>query len=237
MQLTGDTKQQPNNDDEHILGNNPGSSVLNSYLPHNTLRSIASWGSRGNQFVADNSPQHIAGACPYWASDNPPASCPGGGGFCPGVGVMQITPNTGPDIWNWVTNANEGVAKFAGLSENNPGFYASAISVTPLFNSIVQNMIANLAQQKITLTDVIIPDFTSGDFDSNLLRTQCEVIRGYNGYAGHDMFNLHLHEYQVVMDTSQSCQAFLLTINPQTHIGSTQWSRVPASQRPATIIM
>ena len=226
LNLTGDTKMQPDNDDEHILGTNPSSSDLMASLPNNTLRAIACQESGGLQFVADNSPQHIAGACPNWAHDNPAPPVPG-------VGVMQITPNTGIDIWNWVQNANEGTSKLTGLPTNNPGFYANQISRTNTFNNIVTTMIAQLQQQNIVLSDVIIPDLTSGDFNSNLLETQLDVIRGYNGYSGRDQFGLPLHEWQVEMDTSKSYTAFLLTpIDPTTHLASTQWVRVPASQRP-----
>ena len=226
LNLTGDTKMQPDNDDEHILGNNPSPADLLTQLGNNTLLAIACQEGGGSQFISDNSPQHIAGACPNWAHDNsPPAN--------PGVGVMQITPNTGVDIWDWTQNATEGRNKLTGLPTNNPGFYAGQIANTNTFNNIVNNMKAQLLLQKIVLADVIVPDLTSGDFNSNLLQTQYDVIRGYNGYFGRDQFGLPLHEYQIVMDPSQSYTAFLLTpIDPNTHLAQTQWTRVPASQRP-----
>jgi hypothetical protein len=226
LNLTGDTKMQPDNDDEHVLGNNPSPADLLTQLGNNTLLAIACWEGGGNQFIADNSPQHIAGACPNWAHDaSPPAN--------PGVGVMQITPNTGVDIWDWTQNATEGRNKLTRLPTNNSGFYAGQIANTNSFNNIVNNMKAQLLLQKIVLADVIVPDLTSGDFNSNLLETQYDVIRGYNGYFGRDQFGLPLHEYQIVMDPSQSYTAFLLTpIDPTTHLAQAQWTRVPASQRP-----
>ena len=224
LNLTGDTKKQPNNDDEHILGVNPALSDVMSSLPHNTLRAIACDESRGIQFVSDNSPQQIAGACPLWSHDN-----------LQGVGVMQLTPYSSfgtQVVWDWTQNTAAGTT-LLGQKTLSPGRYAQQVSGSTLFNQIVTNMQTALAQQGITLSDIIIPDFTVGTFNSNaqaLGQHELEAIRYYNGFGGHDIFGFVLHEFQVQMATGQT---FALTpINPTTHVASTIWQEVPASQRP-----
>ena len=83
------------------------------------------------------------------------------------------------------------------------------------------------------LSDVVIPDFTTGDYNSDLEQRELDVIRGYNGYGGRDLFGLPLHEFRVLMDPSDPTnQTLQLTIDPATRIGATQWQRVLSSQRP-----
>lgn len=223
--FTGDTKQQPNNDDEHILGTNPDSATLMAAFPHNTLRAIACQETGGLQFVADSS--GVANACPNWSRDN-----------LLGVGIMQITPYTKVGqgiVWDWSQNASAGVRIFNGLPTNgHPGFYANQVASTNSFNQAITTLnnqrVANHLQP---LNNVIVPDFTTGDYNANLQQDELDTIRGYNGWGGRDVWGLPLHEFRVLMDPNNPGLP-LLTINNQTLIGSTQWQQVLAAQRPQT---
>lgn len=224
--FTGDTKQQPNNDDEHILGNNPSQTDVMAALPHNALRAIACRESPPGavQFVADFS--GIAGACPYWSSDN---------AF--GAGIMQLTPYTqyGVQIlWDWTQNVQGGIGKFNGIPDQNPGYYPNLVAGSNSFNAAVNQINQQRVANHLPQITVEVPDFTSGDYNANLQQRELNAIRGYNGYAGTDHWGFHLREFQVTMDPNNPAVP-LLTINAQTLVGTTQWLRVPAAQRPQRV--
>lgn len=225
--FTGDTKKQPNNDDEHILGTNPDQPTLMAAFPHNTLRAIACQETGGRQFVADASA--VANACPNWSRDN-----------LLGAGIMQITPYTKIGLgilWNWAANANGGTGIFNGLPTNgNPGFYPNQVAATNSFNTAITNLNNQRVANKLPpLADVIVPDFTTGNYNTsaNLQQDELDTIRGYNGWGGRDVWGLPLHEFRVLMDPNNTTLP-LLIINNKTLIGTTQWQQVLATQRPQT---
>jgi hypothetical protein len=231
LDLSASTKKQPadpatnflGNDHEHILGNDPPAAALMAAFPHNTLRAIACLESHGRQFTASGT---VAGACPLWSGDG-----------LLGVGIMQLTPYTdfgGVDVvWNWARNVTAGTGKFNSIN-SNPGFYGSRIVTTQTFNNIVAAMNATrVANHLPPLASVVIPPLATGNYDNNLQQLEKEVIRGYNGYAGADIFGLHLHEFRVQMDPADPThRTFLLSIDPRTNIGTTSWEQVPAGDRP-----
>jgi hypothetical protein len=221
VNLSATTKKQPPNDHEHVLGTDPSATDLMASLPHNTLRAIACDESSGLQFIGDR--QGVAEACPNWSRDN---------GL--GVGIMQLTPYTSwggnSIVWNWPGDVNAGIGKFNSV-EHNTTHYPNLVAGTNTYRGMITTINRNRAAQRPPLPPlaVTIPPFTTGDLNANLLQVQLNQIRGYNGYAGRDVFGIPLREFRMRMDANNLP---VLVIDAQHNTAVTIWDQVPAADRP-----
>lgn len=201
-----------------IRGTNPALKDLRAALPHTTLRRIARFESGGGRQFAAQADGGIA-ACPLWSRDN-----------LGGVGIMQITvPRpTDDQVWNWRENVARGIEIFnqkVAAARN----YPAQVRSTNGFQQLVQAFNAERHAKKLPAIPVVLPDFTTGDFDNNLQQLELDAIRGYNGWGGRDHFGLPLHEFRVALDAHGHLRT---TLDAAGTRATASWERVPASARP-----
>jgi hypothetical protein len=187
-----------------IVGTNPSLADVRLALGQDTLRRIAHQESGFEQFLGD---------WPKFSSDG-----------LKGAGIMQITPATIEQRWNWRTNVAAGVAVFNGRYALTNTYVASMSTSTVLAGLIAQYNKDRSANKRPVLT-VTVPPFT----DEQRLR---DATRGYNGWAGQDPIDpaLHLHEYRLRMSGALPLVQDLL----DGKTGVLIWETVPVSDRPAS---
>ena len=200
-----------------IRGTNPLLQSLRGSLPHDTLRRIARFESGGRQFLA--AADGGVGACPLWSGDN-----------LGGVGIMQITvPRpTSDEVWNWRENVAKGILIFNQKVAIARG-YPAQVRNSHMFKTLVSVFNAERQKHKLAAIPVDLPDFTTGDFDSNLQQLELDSVRGFNGWGGRDHFGFPLHEFRVALNAHGHLR---VNVDPSGTKAAASWERVPASARP-----
>ena len=230
VNYTLSTASNPTTAQLKILGTNPTKAqiqaLINSqpvpqYWPsgsgydyHSILRKIANFESGGYfQFYTSGPYQGY----PVWSSDG-----------LGGAGIMQITPASFADVWNWQTNILDGVAKF-NTALKVAATYPTTIQTFPQFTTAVKAYnAARVAQGLPALKSVVVPlwssDPTQGATDRVL-----DAIRCYNGAGGTDSIGVPiLHEFQLATTSSGLLD---LTVNSSTLVGTAKWVEVPVKDR------
>jgi glycosyltransferase involved in cell wall biosynthesis len=204
-----------------IQGTNPLRTAIRAALPNDTLGRIACQESGMRQFVTGV--DGGVGRCPTWSADN-----------LGGVGIMQITvpAPTDDQVWNWRSNLAAGIQEL-NQKVTTARQYPGQVRNSSGFRQMVTAFNLHRQQQGLPpLQRIDLPDFTSGDFNNNLQQLELDAIRGFNGWAGHDAFGFHLHEFRVAVDANGFLQ---VTVAPGATTGTAQWVRVPAADRPQNV--
>ena len=205
-----------------ILGTNPKRSEIQAALPHNTLRQIACRESGQRQF--DAPADGGVSECPLFSSD--------GRGR---VGIMQVSDPSPDHIWNWRRNVEKGIELFNERLAA-AGEYPSRVQRSAGFTTLVAQFNRRRQQQGLDPVQVVLRDFTSGNFDDELGELELDAIRGYNGWEGSDRFGFELHEFRIAVDIVDGIEVLRVTnINQQTMIGEAAWEQVPVEDRPQNI--
>ena len=155
-----------------ILGTNPQQSQVQAALPHDTLRRIACRESGQRQF--DAAADGGVSECPLYSSDRRGR-----------VGIMQVPDPTPDHIWNWRLNVEKGIEIF-NERVAAAGEYPSRVRNSEEFNRLVVQFNQRRQQQGLDPIQVILPEFTAGNFDGDddLQQLELDAIRGYNGWHG-----------------------------------------------------
>jgi hypothetical protein len=190
-----------------ILGTNPSVDDIRAALGTDTLRRIAHQESNFRQFLSDG--------YPYFSEDN-----------LGGAGIMQITPASEDQRWDWRANVKAGIANYQEKYRLS-GTYVQSLRNSAGFKNLVAAINKDRAANKQPALTVTIPDFTEEQ------RTN-DAIRGYNGWAGRDPIDrsLHLHEYRLARDANGQLQLRLI---PKTNRAEAIWERVPVADRPQDV--
>lgn len=203
---------------EGINGTNPQRSDIQAALPHDTLRRIACLESGQRQF------------------DCPPD---GGVDFCPlfglggKVGIMQIPEPTAEEVWNWRANVAKGIEIFQE-KVTAARDYPDKVRNSATFQGFVDQINQNRQQAGKDPIQVVLPDFTTGNFDDDLQQLELDAVRGYNGWFGTDQFGFELHEYRVEFEFVNGEEVLRVTdINDLTLEGAAVWERVQVADRPS----
>jgi hypothetical protein len=203
-----------------IHGTNPQRSDIQAALPHDTLRRIACKESGQRQFDAP----------PDGGTDRCPLFGPGGR-----AGIMQIANPTHDVVWNWRLNVAKGMEIFnekVAASRN----YPNRVRASPGFQNLIDQFNQRRQRQGLDPAQVILPDFTMGNFDDDLQQLELDAIRGYNGWEGSERFGFELHEFRVAVDVLGGAEVLRVTnINEGTLQGEAFWERVPVADRPAGV--
>jgi hypothetical protein len=195
-----------------IVGQNPLQADLCVALQNNTARRIAAQESGQKQFID---------GLPYWSRDG-------------GAGIMQITPPTPDQVWNWRSNVQAGLSKlYGGLAL--AGRYPSSVERSKAFRALVDtyNQVRRAGQPKVQVT---VPAFTTSGFDASpaaLGESELVAIRAYNGASGSDGFGNGLQEFRIAVDRVNGV-SILRLVDLGNNKAKTIWERVPASDRPAS---
>jgi hypothetical protein len=204
-----------------IVGTNPTPAAVRTALGTDVLRRIANQESGFCQFGDDG--------WPNFSSDN-----------LGGAGIMQITPASEDQRWNWRTNVQAGIQKYNQCYALT-ATYVQSVRTSPQVALLVQALNRRIAadqQDAVTqavnqkhppkqpprLLTVTVPDWTAE-------QRMHDAIRGYNGWAGKDPVvpNLHLHEYRISRDAGGELQ---VTLIPNTLRAEAIWEQVPPADRP-----
>jgi hypothetical protein len=202
-----------------ILGTNPSPSAFQSYLAsqfpgsYYTLWRIAQAESNLRQFTDDGHPK--------WSGDGHQ-----------GVGIMQITyPSPSDDeIWDWKRNADAGNRVLQAAYATARSWPATVSGSSQLKAALDTYNAAREKEGKPQITRIIVPDFTSGNFQCNLLQRENNAIRLYNGAAGTDNIGLPLHEYKLAFDPG--ADLLDLIVDEEAGTARAQWVRVDPTERP-----
>jgi hypothetical protein len=204
----------------HIDGTNPPQSDIQAALPHDALRRIACKESGQRQF--DAPPNGGTGFCPLFG--------PGGK-----VGIMQVPDPSADEVWNWRLNVEKGVEIF-NERVAAAGEYPSRVRNSEGFRNLVAQFNQRRQQQGLDPIQVVLPDFTTGNFDDDLQQLELDAIRGYNGWNGSDRFGLERHEFRVAVDGIEGEEVLILAnVNEETLQGEAGWERVLVAGRPTAI--
>jgi hypothetical protein len=200
-----------------IVATNPTRAALFAALPNDTMRRMALQESGGKQFAA--AANGGVSPCPLWSGDR-----------LGGVGIFQITlPRpTDDEVWNWRSNVAKGLDIFRQKLAVSRG-YPAQVRSSGGFKQLVRAFNADRRTRGLPPLTITLPDFTSGDFDNNLLQLELDAIRGFNGFAGGDGLGHPLHEFRVGI---QRGRLRVVKIDEQAKTGEAEWERVPAAQRP-----
>ncbi|MCY2987983.1 MAG: hypothetical protein NTY19_08995 [Planctomycetota bacterium] len=190
-----------------ILGTNPPLATLRAALGTDVLRRIANFESTFLQFGNDG--------WPHFSADN-----------LGGAGIMQITPATEDQWWNWRTNVQAGVGVYQDRYRL-AATYVQSLEDSQQFGALVAAYNHGRSLQHLPPLMIAVPDFTAE-------QQMMDAIRGYNGWAGIDPIvpYLHLHEFRLARDAAGQLR---VTVIPGTTMAMAIWERVPASARPQGI--
>ncbi len=175
-----------------IGATNPLRNHVFAALPHKTLRQICQLESGVRQF--DAAPEGGVSKCPLWSGDG-----------LGGVGLFQITipKPTDDEVWNWRSNVAGAIRLFNAHMEYCRG-YPARVRNSHRFRQLVDEWRRH--NKKDTGFQIHLPEFTTGDFDSNLQQLELDTIRAFNGFGGgSDGFLSRReggfqHEFQVALD-------------------------------------
>jgi hypothetical protein len=203
-----------------LVGTNPQRSAVAAALPHDTLRRIACQESGQRQF--DAPADGGTGLCQLFGPDGR-------------VGIMQIAHPTPDEVWNWRANVEKGIELFnervAASSE-----YPSKVRNSEGFRNLVAQFNQRRQQEGLNPVHVVLPAFTTGNFDNDRQQLELDAIRGYNGWHGSDRVGLELHEFNVAVDVVDGEPVLrVINIDEQTLEGMAVWERVPSEDRPQSV--
>lgn len=135
-----------------------------------------------------------------------------------GVGLFQITnpPPTPEDHWNWLTNLTHGL-QLLDQKRTVARAYPARVRNSEAFQALVQSFNAG----RNSPANIVLPDFTPQQLE-------LDTTRGYNGWAGKDIFGNVLHEFRVPLDPAGN---LLVDIGPDNR-GIIAWQQVPGADRP-----
>ncbi len=188
-----------------IRGTNPSkSNDVPSALGTTTLQKIACQESSQLQFNPD---------LPYLSSDGKLGS-----------GIMQVTPASIAEMWNWKTNVTSGKSIFGNKLKSAQAFPGRIQKSQSLKDMLVAyNNYHSVNTPGFTpITTMTIPAFTAE-------QERLDGIRGYNGWSGTTRFPLvgfELHEYEPRIEVLNGITLTVLTINNEII-----WDRVPWTRR------
>lgn len=197
-------------------GTNPLRTDIGAALPHETLRRIACKESGQRQF--DALPNGGHDFCPLFGPTGK-------------VGVMQIPEPTPDEVWNWRLNVAKGIELFEQKVAEAAAYPARVRSSSRFLDSIAA-FNANRQQQGLAAISVVLPDFTTGDFDTDLQQLELDAIRGYDGWFGGDGFGHELHEFRVGTEDNGQEQLIVENIDELGLTGLATWTRVQPGDRP-----
>jgi hypothetical protein len=125
----------------------------------------------------------------------------------------------------------DGIGIFNGKQGPARG-YPARIRATTGWINLVAALNQTRKTQKLPPLTVTLPEFTTGDFNSNLQQFEKDTIRLYNGASGSDGFTnpAVLHEFRVVLSPAGPLQAnSVLVVDAN---GNAGWEEVPVAARP-----
>ena len=188
-----------------IVGTNPTQTAVRAALGTDVLRRIAHQESGFRQFGSDS--------WPLFSSDN-----------MGGAGIMQITPATEDQRWNWQTNVQAGINKYNSCYTLTATYVQSVRNSSQFANLVAALNQTRASSQKLTVT---VPEWTAD-------QRMRDAIRGYNGWAGNDPVvpSLHLHEYRLARDANGRLR---VTVIPNTNRAEAIWEQVPPADRPQNV--
>ena len=144
---------------------------------------------------------------------------------------MQVPDPTPDHIWNWRLNVAKGIELF-NERVAAAGEYPSRVKNSEGFRNLVEQFNQRRQQQGLDPIQVVLPDFTTGNFDDDPQQLELDAIRGYNGWEGSDRFGFEMHEFRVAVDVVDGGEVLRVTdINEQTLIGEAVWEQVPVEDR------
>jgi hypothetical protein len=208
-----------------IKGRNPGADAVKAYIDtfdqpdsypsgssydyHEVLKKIASQES-GQNFLQFHNSGQIEGT-PLFSSDN-----------FGGAGIMQITPASPEQVWDWKANIDAAVQKF------NSGLELSDRYVTNLQRYVTRTILPQVNARRATMGLQPLVSITVPNFGADMV--VLDAIRGYNGYAGHNpVYTAQtLHEYILSTDTSGNLN---LDIDATTLTATASWVRLDSAAR------
>jgi hypothetical protein len=144
---------------------------------------------------------------------------------------MQIT-NPAPtrdEVFDWRANVDGGIAIFnqkVASASNYPGRLQSRQE----FMMLVDDFNADRKLQGLPPVSVVVPSFTSGDFDTNLMELERDSIRGYNCWpvgSNYRFLGLELHQYRLKITSGK----LDVVMNPQAGAHEAVWEEVPVRDR------
>ena len=114
--------------------------------------------------------------------------------------------------------------------------YPKQVMKSEVFRGLVSNFHKRRQQQGLKPLDIVLRDFTKGNFDgptSRLKERELDAIRGYDDTKDKDRFGLKLHEYRVAIDLLDDGKEVLRVSNvdEETLRGEALWERVPVEDR------
>ena len=191
-----------------IIGTNPNWAEISTALGNDLLRKIAKHESGGQQFETDTDASK--GIVPVFNR-----------GRDGGAGILQVTPPTAEDIWNWRTNIENGKRIFAAKQAAARN-YPSAVANSTRFKTLVNDFNVLRQQQGKSALTIRVPPYSPSQLER-------DTLRGYNGYAGTDSFGNGLHEYRIVVENGILRAE---NINESALTGDAVWEQVPVNERP-----
>jgi hypothetical protein len=148
---------------------------------------------------------------------------------------MQVPDPTPDHVWNWRLNVEKGIEIF-NERVAAAGEYPSAVRNSEGFRNLVAQFNQGRQQQDLNPTEVVLPDFRTGNFDDDLQELELDAIRGYNGWRGSDRFGLELHEFRVAVERIGDQEVLVVAnVNEEMLQGAAFWERVPVADRPADV--
>jgi hypothetical protein len=226
-----------------IKGQNPSKDAVRSYI---NSQPVPSWYPAGatytyNQVLNKLASVESGGALQQFISDGTPLFNAPAKGAEPdgGAGVMQLTPPSPEETWNWKKNVDDGATTF-----RNKLVDASA------YSSILQDYVNStdftvvLARINVTrsrtdqIKHIVVPGYGNPDW---LVR---DAIRGYNGLGGWDIRHLTtkkgakvgLHQYTIVAKDGKPDDGSRLDVSGffdrNTGTLTATWREVLPSERP-----
>jgi len=189
----------------HLRGVNPPLDEISTACGNDIVQKMVMHESGSRQF---NAPRDGGvSECPLFSGDR-----------MGGVGLFQITnpPPAPEDHWDWRANINHGLQILA-QKRTSAANYPARVRNSLAFQSLVQRFNAS----RTAPAEIVLPDFVQEQLD-------LDSVRGYNGWAGHDVFGNVLHEFRVPLDDSGN---LVVNVGPDNR-GVIEWEQVPGADRP-----
>jgi hypothetical protein len=189
----------------HLRGVNPPLDEIGAACGNDIVQKMVMHESGSRQF---NAPRDGGvSECPLFSGDR-----------MGGVGLFQITnpPPAPEDHWDWRANINHGLQILA-QKKTSAANYPARVRNSVAFQALVQRF--NVS--RTAPAQIVLPDFVQEQLD-------LDSVRGYNGWAGHDVFGNVLHEFRVPLDGAGN---LVVNVGPDNR-GVIEWEQVPGADRP-----
>jgi hypothetical protein len=223
--ISGKSDDDPTLQHLQIRGRNPAKATVQGALPNEALQQIACRES----FIDGLSGQRQFEAPAQQASRCPIIAHNGDGG----TGMMQVTPGSEQDLWDWTADAADGISKFNSQFQFSVAYDRDSGIVRSELPTMLTNLNNSRRAQGLPLvTSLSLRHWTSTGFSppGNYGELELDGIRGYNGFNGTDGLGHSLHEFRVIQDNNHIPA---VTIDPKTMAAAADWYEVDASARPA----